>query len=133
MLTSNSPATALRPVRRLVACYLAISVLALVAAVLLRNHHNLVTPPVWVRSTIVVIAALLMTSFARNAGRGSSRAYLRLRIASGLMLVAIVVIVALPGDFPLWLKVEQSVCGLLLLAVVLLVNGKRIRSLFASS
>jgi hypothetical protein len=47
------------------------------------------------------------------------RAYLRLRIVSTVMLVAIAVILAIPGDFPLWLKVEQAICGLLLLGVVI--------------
>jgi len=46
------------------------------------------------------------------------------------MLVAIVVIIALPGTFPLWMKFEQGVCGLLLLGVALIVNGKHLRSVF---
>jgi len=45
--------------------------------------------------------------------------------------VAVVVIVALPGTFPVWLKIEQSACGALLLGVVLLVNGRQLRSEFA--
>ncbi len=48
------------------------------------------------------------------------------------MLVAIAVIVALPGAFPVWLRVEQAVCGLLLAGVVVLVNGRHLRSLFAT-
>jgi hypothetical protein len=48
------------------------------------------------------------------------------------MTVAIAVIVALPGLIPLWMKVEQSVCGLLLLGVVVTVNGRHVRSLFAA-
>ena len=47
------------------------------------------------------------------------------------MLVAIVVIVALPGAFPMWLRVEQAVCGLLLLGVVLQVNSTNVRASFA--
>jgi hypothetical protein len=39
---------------------------------------------------------------------------------------------AIPGDFPLWMKLEQGVCGLLLLGVVATVNGKHLRSVFAS-
>lgn len=73
-----------------------------------------------------------MTSFAARTARGHSRSYLRLRLASGVMVLAIAVIVALPGAFPVWLKVEQAVCGVLLLLVVGIVNGKRIRSAFAS-
>mgnify|MGYP001085544412 CR=1 FL=1 len=47
------------------------------------------------------------------------------------MLVAIVAIVALPGTFPVWMKVEQSVCGALLLAVVVVANRPGVRAAFA--
>ena len=39
-------------------------------------------------------------------------------------------IISLPGVFPLWMKAEQALCGVLLLAVTLLVNGKHLRSVF---
>ncbi len=48
------------------------------------------------------------------------------------MVAAIVVIVAPPGTFPPWLKLEQAACGLLLIGVVVLVNGRRLRSSFPS-
>ncbi|TCN43965.1 hypothetical protein EV644_101900 [Kribbella orskensis] len=47
------------------------------------------------------------------------------------MVVAIVVIVAIPGMFPVWMKVDQAVCGVVLLGVVLVVNGKHLRAAFA--
>jgi len=121
-------ASGMRTVRRLVGCYLALSVATLAAIVVLRNHSSLVNPAVWVRCSIVTVTAMLMMSFAARAARGSARSFLRLRLASGIMLVAITVILALPGDFPLWIKLEQGVCGLLLLPVVVLVNGSRIRN-----
>ena len=34
---------------------------------------------------------------------------LRLRVVTAIMAVAIVVIIALPGMFPLWFKLEQGV------------------------
>lgn len=123
---------ALRSTQLLVGCYAGLSVLTLIAIILLRNHPDLVTDAVWVRTTIVVATSLLMTSFAARTARGHSRSYLRLRLASGVMVLAIAVIVALPGAFPVWLKVEQAMCGVLLLLVVVIVNGKRIRSAFAS-
>jgi hypothetical protein len=119
-------------VKLLVGCYLGISVLTLVAIVLLRNNTALVTPAVWIRGTIVVASAVLTTSFAAQMARGSSSGYLRLRLVSAIMLVAIAVIIALPDPFPLWLKIEQGVCGLLLLGVVMIVNGKHLRSAFAT-
>lgn len=47
---------------------------------------------------------------------------------------AIAAIIALPGPFPLWMKIEQGVCGLLLIGVTVtvIVNSKCLRSLLAS-
>ncbi|MFF4217421.1 hypothetical protein [Streptomyces nondiastaticus] len=122
---------ALRSTKRLIACYVALSVGTLAAVVVLRDHHDIVTGAVWVRTSIVVAASLLMASFAARTARGHSRSYLRLRLSSAAMAVAIAVIVALPGTFPAWLKAEQAACGVLLLGVVLAVNGKQMRSAFA--
>jgi hypothetical protein len=123
-------AGALRSVQLLTAAYLTLSVLTLVAIIALRNHAAIVNDAVWVRGTIVVASSLLTFAFARRAARGSRKGFLRLRLVSGIMLVAIVVIIALPGTFPVWLKCEQAVCGLLLLGVALLVNGRHLRSVF---
>jgi len=123
-------AAALRSVQLLVIAYLALSVLTLAAIIALRNDAAAVNDAVWTRGTIVVASALLTFAFARRAARGSKKGFLRLRIVSAVMLVAIVVIIALPGTFPLWMKFEQGVCGLLLLGVALIVNGKHLRSVF---
>jgi hypothetical protein len=129
-LSDPKARAALGGVKLLVAGYLAISVLTFVAIVLLRGDASAVNDAVWVRGTIVVASALLMSAFAVRAGRGSRGAYRRLRLTSAAMVVAIAVIISLPGTFPLWMKVEQGVCGLVLLAVVVIVNGRRLRSAF---
>jgi hypothetical protein len=72
-----------------------------------------------------------MLSFASGAAKGDPRALLRLRIVSAVMIAVIVVIVALPGGFPTWLKIEQAGCGVLLLGVAGIANGQRVRSAFA--
>jgi hypothetical protein len=130
----NRPRTrsALRGVRLLVGGYLGISVLTFAAIVLLRDHASVVNSAVWIRGSIVVASAVLTTAFAARTARGSRRAYLRLRLVSAIMVVAIAVIIALPGTFPLWMKIEQGVCGLLLIGVVVIVNGRHLRALFAS-
>ena len=125
-------ATTLRTLKRLVGCYLGISVLTLVAIVLLRNHTADVNSAVWIRGGIVAATSVLMLTFATRAARGSRDAYLRLRIGSAVMTVAIAVIVSLPGLIPLWMKIEQGVCGLILIGVVIVANGKHLRSLFAA-
>ncbi|WP_020662182.1 hypothetical protein [Amycolatopsis benzoatilytica] len=122
---------AIRAMRVLTGSYLALSVLTLGAIFLFRDNPSMVTDVVWVRATIVAASALLTFLFAARAARGSKRALLRLRIVSAVMTVAIIVIVSIPGFLPLWIRLEQGVCGLLLLAVVVLANGRHVRSLFA--
>jgi hypothetical protein len=128
----DEPRTAWRGTTLLVGAYLTISVLTLAAIVLLRNHPDIVNAAVWTRGTIVVASALLTLTFTRRAAGGSRRAFRRLRLVSAIMVVAIAVIIALPGTFPLWMKFEQGVCGVLLLCVVVLVNGTRLRSTFTA-
>lgn len=127
----NTTRDALRGTRLLVGSYVCFSILTVVAIVALRNDTTIVTSAAWGRGIIVLASSLLTLSFTVRAGRGNARAYLRLRIASAIMLAAIVVIVALPGAFPVWLRLEQGVCGLLLLGVVLIVNSGRVRATFA--
>lgn len=130
-MSDTRTVAAFRSVKRLVGAYVAISVLTLVAIVLMRNDAGMVNPAVWIRGSIVAVTSLLMATFVAGAARGSARAFLRLRLVSAIMVVAIAVIIALPGTFPLWLKVEQGVCGLILIAVVAIVNGRHMRSQFA--
>ena len=139
VLMNDKPATELqanRPrafslVKALLVGYLAVSVLTLAVIVLLRNDASVVNPAVWIRGTIVAASSVLTLAFAAGAARGSRGAYRRLRIITAVMPVAIVVIIALPGTFPLWMKVEQAVCGVLLLGVVAIVNGRDMRASFA--
>jgi hypothetical protein len=116
----------------LVAGYLGLSVLTLVAVIVLRDDPAVVNSAVWTRVGIVAVTAALMYLFAVRAARGSHGGYRRLRIVAAVMVVVIAVIVVLPGPFPLWLKLEQAVCGLLLLGVTVLVNTRAVRSAFTS-
>jgi hypothetical protein len=84
--------TAFRSTKLLVGSYTSISVLTLVAVVVLRNHATIVNSAVWTHETIVAVSALLLFTFTVRAASGSRRAYLRLRIASAVMVVAIAVI-----------------------------------------
>ncbi|QKG20263.1 hypothetical protein [Actinomadura verrucosospora] len=123
---------AFREMRLLTGGYLALSWLTMGAAFLLRHHHSMVTSNVWVRGGIVAIASAVSFALARRAAQGSRGAYRRLRILSAVMVVAVVVIVSLPGFLPMWMRIEQAVCGLLLLRVVVIAAGGRMRTLFAA-
>lgn len=123
---------ALRTVALLLGAFLATSACTLVTIVLLRHHTTLVTAAVWIRGGFALGSAVVSYALAVRATAGSRAAYRRLRIVSAVMLMAIVTIVSLPGTFPLWLKIEQGFCGLLLLGVVVIVNGRQLRTLFAA-
>ncbi|TNC24906.1 hypothetical protein [Amycolatopsis alkalitolerans] len=123
---------AFRTLRRLVTGYQAISLLALVAIVLLRDDAAAVNPAVWTRAIIVVLTAVLLTLFLARARRGSRGAFRRLRIVSVITPVAIVVIIALPGTFPLWMKIEQGACGLVMAGAAAVANERHLRELFAA-
>jgi len=131
-LREADAARAFRLVNLLTVGYATISVAALVAMVVMRHHPALVTPAAWVRGTIVVASALLTVAFARRMAAGSRRARLRLTIVTTVMIVAIAVIVALPGAFPVWLRVEQAVCGLVLISLAVVLHGRPLRTLFAA-
>jgi hypothetical protein len=118
-------------VRLLVGAYLGISILTLIVVFWLRDNPAIVTSAVWVRTSVVVASALLTNIFAAQMARGSRAGYRRVRLVSAIMVLAIAVIIWLPGTFPVWLKLEQGVCGILLLSVVTLANGKQLRARFA--
>ncbi|MFJ3692921.1 hypothetical protein ACIPW9_02275 [Streptomyces sp. NPDC090052] len=107
-----------RRIKLLVGTYLGLSVLTLLAVVLLRNDHAAVNSAVWIRGSIVAASSVLLYAFAARAARGARGAWRRLTVISSVMIAVIVVIVALPGGFPEWMKIEQGVCGLLLIGVV---------------
>ncbi|WP_239133413.1 hypothetical protein [Rugosimonospora africana] len=132
-LTHPSGRKAFQTIRMLTGGYLLLSVLTVAVIVLLRDHTTLVNSAVWIRGIIVAVSSALTYTFATRAARGSRGAYRRLRIIAAVMVAAITVIIALPGTFPLWMKTEQAVCGLLLLGVVAVVNGRHLRSVFATA
>ncbi len=125
--------SAFRNVRLLVGSYTSLNLAAIVALVALSHHPELATTEAWVHGIIVAATALLMASFAMRATRGSRPNYLRLRITSAIMFVAIAVIIAIPGGFPMWMKLQEAVGGLLLLGVITIINGKHVKSAFASN
>ncbi|RFU37708.1 hypothetical protein DZF91_31455 [Actinomadura logoneensis] len=121
---------AFRRIKVLVGVYAVISVLTFAGLVAYRNSSS-VTQPVWIRVSIVAASSLILFALTLRAARGSRGAFRRLRVLSAVMLAAIVVIVSLPGMFPVWMRIEQAVCGLLLLGVVVVANGRGLRARFA--
>jgi hypothetical protein len=118
----------LHTVVKLLTAFLVISVSTLIAAVAMRHHPALVTPAVWVRTPLVAASAAVLLLFGRRAEAGHAGSFRRLRIISMVVLAAIIAVVAWPGAFPTWLRVEQAVCGLFMLSVVIRTNLPAVRT-----
>jgi hypothetical protein len=132
--TSYTPdtAAAFRKIKLLIGGYVGISLLGVVAIVLMRQDPAEVNSTVWTQGIVVAASALLAYKVAGRAARGSRWAYRRLRILSVAVVAAIAVKVALPGAFPLWMKAELGIAGLLMIGVAVLANGSQLRALFAA-
>ncbi len=115
-------------IRALFAAVLALSVATLVVAAVVGSDA-----PVWVRGTIVAVIAVVLLLLAKRAAAGSRGAYRRMLIMTTVAPIAVVVIVALPHDgFPVWMKIEQSVVGLLLLGAAVLAGRRDVRQAYRS-
>jgi peptidoglycan/LPS O-acetylase OafA/YrhL len=125
---------ALRTTRNLIAAFIVLSAVTFIATFFL-NHYApaLVNSTVWTRSFLVLVDSVVAMLYAVRASRGLTRAHRNLRLLAAGSLVAVVVLVVLPGLLPGWMKLEQALCGLLLLGVVVNVNRRKVRALFASA
>ena len=117
---------------------LRVRLLSLFGAVLVLSAATLVVAavvgskaPVWIRGTIVAVIAVVLVLLANRAAAGSRGAYKRMLIMTIVAPIAVVAIVAIPYDgFPLWMKVEQSVVGLLLLGAAVLAGRRGVRQAY---
>jgi hypothetical protein len=96
-----------------------------------RTNPALVDVEVWTHAIIVFGFALLLVDSTRRAAHGSRSGYRRLRIVSVVIPLVSIVLIVIPGLFPTWMKIEQSVYALVLLAVAVLASRDSVRSTFA--
>ncbi|WP_208321903.1 hypothetical protein [Paramicrobacterium chengjingii] len=139
MNVSSPPATrsvntrghaALRTALILFIGFLLVSAATLVAIVVMRDDPELVTQTVWIRCVLVLSSSVVTLIFMIGALRGSRASFNRTRLISAIILIAVCVIVAIPGFLPAWVWIEQVICGLLLLPAVSAVNLPSTRALF---
>ena len=108
-------------------------------------RHSLVTGELLgqrgqpVRAGQVVVAqhadgpsSLLQAGTGEVVGAVDDDRQARVGRISMVVLAAIVAVVAWPGAFPVWLRVEQAVCGASMLSVVVRTNLRVVRSSMAA-
>lgn len=117
-----------RAVNRLLVGFLVMSVGLAAATVLLRDH---VPGAAWGRVIGLLVASPLYLLFAHRMAAGRRWAYRRLRVLSVVGTIGIAVLVSVPGPYPVWMRIEQAVQGLILLGLAVLLTRPAIKSRFA--
>lgn len=140
--TTVSPTALSRPevqssfhtARRLLTGLLALSVATLIAAFLLRGNATEVNWVVWLRGGAVAAASLWFLALLGQAQRGNRSAYRRLTVLSIIIPVGIVLIIVAPDNgYPLWMKWEQGLVGLLVLGVAVVLSQRRVSEVFRAA
>lgn len=119
-----------RPVLILLTGFLAVSGAMVAVLVALSRFGADIDVTIWIRCSLVLASSIVLLLLAVNAARGSRNACLRLRIISPVVVTAVIVIVSIPGFLPVWVRIEQGVCGALVLPVAILVNLPQVRAVF---
>ena len=122
--------TRFRPILVLIAAFLLVSAAMEAVLVVQSLNGTSVHTAIWIRCSLVLASAIVLFLISLAAARGSRRAWIRLRIISVIVLIAVVVIVSIPGFLPDWVRFEQAVCGALVLPAAILLNLPRTAALY---
>ncbi|MEU7830008.1 hypothetical protein [Nonomuraea sp. NPDC049129] len=132
METTNHPGIqrAFGKAKILVAVYGALSAAVLITVAILAITGHTVTSFMWGRSAGVLASAAVTYWLTVLAARGARGAFLRVRIISIVMPVAIIGVDLIPGVTTAWFAMLQATCALAIAAVAFIVNGSRLRAAF---
>jgi hypothetical protein len=119
-----------RPFLVLLAGFVAVSVAMELVIVVQSVLGIAVDGAIWSRCSAVLASSIVLLALTVGAARGSRAAWRRVRIISPIVVLAVVVIVSIPGFLPDWVRLEQGVCGGLVVPVAILVNLPRTGALF---
>lgn len=119
-----------RPFLVLLAAFVLVSLAMELVLVVQSVLGTAVDGAVWARCSLVLASAIALLLLTAGAARGSRSAWIRVRIISVVVVIAVVVIVSIPDLLPPWVRIEQGVCGGLVLPVAILVNLRRTGALF---
>lgn len=113
-----------RTIKAVIGCYFGIAVIGFAITFLLRGDPQLVNQAVWVRDCFTLASATILYLLATFASRGDRFAFTRVRIVSVIVPLTIVALIVLPDPFPQWMKVQQGLGALAVVAVAVIVNRR---------
>ena len=115
---------------RLRAAVIAIAVLAFALLGGAIATAGTLPPTAWNRVGTVAALSLFYLFLVYRLGRGSKAALLRMHISVVIGLLGVAVVVFLPGDYPWWMRVEQTVQLVLLVFVAYVIRRPQVRAAF---
>ncbi|WP_186382476.1 hypothetical protein [Amycolatopsis rhizosphaerae] len=121
----------LAKVKRFVAVYGAMSVAVLVVVVVLSVRGSEVTSFMWGRTGGMLAGAAVTYWLTVLASRGARWAYVRVRIISVVVPIAVIAIDSVPGALPVWFVAMQIAGALTLVPAAFAVNRSDLRAAFA--
>jgi hypothetical protein len=122
-----------RPVLVLATAYLLVSG-AMEAVLIVQSAAGAsVDSAVWIRCSLVLVSAVVLLLLTVAAARGSRLSWIRARIIAPVVVVAVIVIVAIPGFLPDWVRLEQALCGAIVLPAAIILNLPRTAGLFRTA
>lgn len=126
-VTTSSEGFSLGAAPAVAGVYVVISLATLAAvAVLSAAAPHLATSEAWGHAVIVAGFAVLLPLRLRAARRGSVRALRASLVIAVVVLVVNVVEAALPGTFPVWMRIDMVVvAGTMLLLTLVLARARR--------
>jgi len=119
--------------KKIVTMYGVMSGIVLGTVVVLAAVGDSVTSFMWGRSIGVLASALVTYWLVGRASKGARWAYVRVRIISVVVPVAIVAVDLIPGLCPMWFLVMQAMCAIALGAAAFVVNASPVRAAFAKA
>lgn len=130
-LTSQQQFEAFQRAKGFVVLYGLLGAIVLATVVVRAATGHVVPGFLWGRSCAVFATSVVAFWFLTLAARGARWAYLRIRVISVVMPIAIVGVDLIPGLCPGWFAVMQAVCALAIVPVAFIVNSSRVRAAFA--
>jgi hypothetical protein len=93
--------------------------------------HQILLDSLWGRiaGNVIVSALYVWRSFALR--RGSRYAYLRTYYIAIVGLIGIVYLIAVSSAYPVWMRVEQVIQGVVLIALLIAVSRPAVRARYA--
>ncbi|MFJ7667653.1 hypothetical protein ACIQXI_11120 [Lysinibacillus sp. NPDC097195] len=129
-MNSNNKSSA-QPVGQVIKIQIVFLVMSLFLLILVTVFHDSVNGFVWLRSGGLAILSLIFLGFGFKLKEKKRSAYVRIMIISIAGALGIFALAIGGGDvYPLWMRIEQGIQGILLIMIIIILIRPQNRIIF---